>query len=286
MIKKYINSYCNNKDIILEYKENGLKKQEIIKDFKWYLLIDLKNWKRLEKVSDRMIKAKLINSYEIVGDYIKLFTDNLNNRYQEDGRKKLIEFLNKHNVIHYEADINSDKRYCLDNDIEVAERNDYNILYFDIETDDTNNFINIGKDKILSIAGIDDKGNEYYLDDKDEKTLLKKTIELFDKYDILVSWNGEKFDKVYIMERLKFYNIRGFSFYNRAHIDLMQRFIEMFFSDPDIKSYSLEYISQHFLGKGKVKYEGKIIDLYNNNPEKLKEYNIQDVILLKELDEF
>jgi DNA polymerase elongation subunit (family B) len=73
-----------------------------------------------------------------------------------------------------------------------------------------------------------------------------------------------------------------FNWRSIAHIDMMKRFISLF----NLPKNSLEYVSNHFLGEGKIKHSGKrIIDMYKNEPELLRQYNIQDVKLLKELDE-
>ena len=39
MSKKYINGYNWGSKIVLEYKENGVKKSDVITDFEWYLVI-------------------------------------------------------------------------------------------------------------------------------------------------------------------------------------------------------------------------------------------------------
>jgi DNA polymerase elongation subunit (family B) len=57
------------------------------------------------------------------------------------------------------------------------------------------------------------------------------------------------------------------------------------FTYSEESSYSLESICQKELGKGKVKFEGTLDHLYNNDPEKFVEYNVNDVTLVLELDE-
>ena len=59
-----------------------------------------------------------------------------------------------------EADFDNLKRYCIDNNVQIDDN--YDILYFDIETDDTNIGINIGATRILSFGAIDQKNNEFY----------------------------------------------------------------------------------------------------------------------------
>ena len=83
---------------------------------------------------------------------------------------------------------------------------------------------------------------------------------------------------------MELYNLR-FDWHKIADIDMMSRMRKLFKEDSKIKSFKLDDIANHFLGKGKIQHSEKIIDLYNNNRNKLREYNITDVVLLKELDE-
>ena len=50
-------------------------------------------------------------------------------------------------------------------------------------------------------------------------------------------------------------------------------------------SYRLDYIGEVEVGETKVAYEGTLNDLYENELEKFIEYNLQDVKLIKKLDD-
>ena len=50
-------------------------------------------------------------------------------------------------------------------------------------------------------------------------------------------------------------------------------------------SYRLDYIGEVEVGETKVEYEGTLNDLYENELEKFVEYNLQDVKLIKKLDD-
>ena len=50
-------------------------------------------------------------------------------------------------------------------------------------------------------------------------------------------------------------------------------------------SYRLDYIGQLEVGIGKVEYEGTLQDLYENDIEKYIEYNLNDVVIVKALDD-
>lgn len=188
----------------------------------------------------------------------------------------------------YEGDLMSDKRWYIDQEVEIGTV--YKKLYFDIETDDTIRKIEIGRDRVLSWAAIDDKGRKYFErieahTDEAEKKLLEKFNNLLKKYDIILGWNSKGFDVPYLKTRMKYHRVKMYPWKQVASFDLLKRFRHIFRFDNHIKKYSLEYISQHFLGKGKVPHSESIFELWRDNPELLKEYNLEDCVLVKELDE-
>jgi len=291
---KIRNVWSNGRDLEIVYKEGEERKHTFLKNFPWYFVVNDKGedtfW--MNRFADKIVKED---------GYIKLYF--LGTGGKEDNRaSKAIETCKEDGYTIYESDVHSAKRFMTDYPVEVSA--DYDILYWDIETDDTKRFISIGQDRILSIAAIDNTGKEFYFTG-DEKKILKDFLKLIENYDILTGWNTNDFDlpylrgkwdvkrdiktkkvisKNWINGRMNEYKLK-FDWYKIANIDLMMRMRKLFKEDSSLKSYSLENVSQHFLGKGKVKYEGKIIDMYNNDPKKFKEYNLQDVKLLKELDE-
>ena len=50
-------------------------------------------------------------------------------------------------------------------------------------------------------------------------------------------------------------------------------------------SYRLDAIGEYEVGEKKVAYEGTLNELYENDLKKFVEYNIQDVRLIKKLDD-
>lgn len=66
-------------------------------------------------------------------------------------------------------------------------------------------------------------------------------------------------------------------------LDYMEIFQNYTFSEQE--SWKLSYIAQKEIGESKIEYEGSLSDLYKNNWQQYVEYNIQDVRLLKKLDE-
>ena len=259
--------------------------------FYFYILKSDENLKKLNKIySDQRTQ---------VGDkYIRVY-------YRLEKSKSpnyvsLIKELEEAGIKTCEADISVMKRLCIDYDVQLEDWKNIKVLYFDIETDDTIGNIEIGRDRILSFAGIDKDGNEFYDTDEDEYKLLYRLVKLTDKYDMLVGWYSYRFDLPYILARIKVVNslikkkdnrerIDTTLLWNTLHEDMKERVQKTYMQDPEarqnISSYSLESISQYFLGEGKIEHKEKIIDMFNNNPEKLKEYNLKDVKLLKRLED-
>ena len=122
--------------------------------------------------------------------------------------------------------------------------------------------------------------------------------------DLLTGWNFEDFDAPYLLDRLEVLN--GDTDRN-LDVERLSRVDEVWRSDwqgPDIKgrivfdllyayqrtqfteleSYRLEEVGQRELGIGKERYAGDIGDLWEEEPERLLEYNLRDVELCVELD--
>ncbi|WP_411965748.1 DNA-directed DNA polymerase [Haloferax sp. YSMS24] len=122
--------------------------------------------------------------------------------------------------------------------------------------------------------------------------------------DVLTGWNFEDFDAPYFLDRLDElnpttdYELDG---------DRMSRLGEVWRSNwggPDIKgrvvfdllyaykrtqfteleSYRLDAVGELELDAGKERYTGKIGDLWEEDPERLLEYNLRDVELCVEID--
>jgi DNA polymerase elongation subunit (family B) len=259
---------------------NGEKTLVPIKNVDWYFYILSSDIQKANPIflAYRAIIRKIINA----GKYTQVFVDM---PYQKDVNIiALREALELNNIEVFEYDLNKTKRYMVDNDIQIE--TDLNILYFDIETDDSKGGISIGRDRIVSWAGCDNKDNVLY-ESGDEKEILTKFLESIKKYDIITGWNSGEFDLPYIQARCLIYNLE-FEWKSMIHIDMMQRCFKIYGYEASIiglKNFSLNEIARYFLNEQKADTHGrKISDLVENSPDLLKEYNIQDTILLKKLD--
>ena len=123
--------------------------------------------------------------------------------------------------------------------------------------------------------------------------------------DVLTGWNFDDFDAPYFLDRLE--ALQGYGHDYDLDVDRLSRVDEVWRSDwrgPDIKgrvvfdllyaykrtqfteleSYRLDAVGEQELGVGKERYSGDIGDLWEQDPERLLEYNLRDVELCVELD--
>lgn len=143
-----------------------------------------------------------------------------------------------------------------------------------------------------------------------EEELLQTFLELIEDADIFTGWNSESFDIPYMVNRIarvlgKDYNrkfclwdqqpkqrtfenafgstIQTYDLVGRIHMDYMLLYRK--YTYHEMHSYSLDAIADHELGERKIEYEGTLDQLYNNDFKKFIEYNIQDTVLLRRLDD-
>ena len=139
---------------------------------------------------------------------------------------------------------------------------------------------------------------------KDEYDLLnaffKKYMEI--QPTILTGWNIEFFDISYLYNRATqivsqsvanllspISQVHWSDFHNRYKIagvnvlDYLALYKRFTFSEQP--SYRLDAIGNYEVGEKKVEYEGTLNDLYENDLEKFVQYNLQDVKLVKKIDD-
>jgi len=201
----------------------------------------------------------------------------------------------------------------------------HKVMIFDIEVEVTDGFPNIRKaeNKITSIALNDSLTKKYFCYVLDPTNKLKEnnsddTIVSFrDEYDllnaffkkymeiqptILTGWNVEFFDIPYLYNRAcqvvgqnvanllsPINQVQWSDFSNRYKVagvsilDYLALYKKYTFSQRP--SYRLDAIGEYEVGEKKVEYEGTLNDLYENDLQKFVQYNLQDVKLVKKLDD-
>jgi len=195
----------------------------------------------------------------------------------------------------YEADIKANKRFMLDNKIEL---NNTLIPYtfYDIETDDRLPLVKdergnvVPQSRILSFAGVDHKGVKVYYElnsesDEDEAALLTMIINYFGNYGVISGWYSEKFDMPYIKGRCDKLGINYQILDYINHLDYKELFSK--YDKKSRKSNSLNAISNEVLNESKIDQEkggGAIYNTWLTNKPHLQRYNLEDSNLIYKIN--
>lgn len=120
------------------------------------------------------------------------------------------------------------------------------------------------------------------------------------KPDFFAGWNSNSFDWPYIYNRMRTLKLdpQQLSPFGSVFIDpesgnvdicgyvsLDQMWIYKNLTYTNEPSYSLEAIAQKELGKGKKEYSGSLNNIYKEDIKTFIDYSIEDVILLKEIEQ-
>lgn len=195
----------------------------------------------------------------------------------------------RYSIHTWEADLPYERRTMLDLDIKIS---DVPKCYIDIETDDSIGAPNKDRDPIISIGMIFDDGREVFLHG-DEEAMLNEFMELTKDIGMIITYNGgedvwetRSFDMPYLAHRYGKGKKFAFDYAMRhcAFIDIYQiyKYETSRVGKGIAGGFSLDNVAMQELGHGKYKRHGKVIDL---TQEELKQYNMTDVRVLKELDE-
>ena len=211
--------------------------------------------------------------------------------YKNYNKNQMLEKFSMVGIQTYEADVSASKRWLLQNNVTVED--DYKVLYYDIETDDRygRDSLTPGKYRILCIAmkSSDNHNTDgkmmwlYCHEDTDEAEceFLQKVAKVFRAHDCIIAFNGSNFDDLYIKSRFARYGI---------DIDWRTKFLQdacWTFKKygPNLPKHNLDYIGNYILKRGKVEHTGQgIYEMWKTNLPLLKEYNIEDVQLMYEIE--
>jgi len=288
---KFLDVHSHEDYIFRTYRDRFDRKRysDVVFDFEWYFYIKVQEYNKMLACLDTSLRASIYKT-EPEDQWLKVYAPHKNYRgYGQKDEAAMIAEQLKGRVQTYEADLDPATRYVTDNRTEVD--GDVRKLWYDIETDDSNRGIVIGRDQILSIAAWDNEGKKFYKVSTNEKTLLVWFFALCMDYDVIIGFNSYNFDGDYLKLRAKephrIYWAPNYKNVRLGHIDIMKRIIGTFgrHDTENVRSFSLDNLSWVFLKKRKITYEGRVIDLFKGNRKKLKEYNNFDVELTKELDE-
>ncbi|WP_276300615.1 DNA polymerase domain-containing protein [Halorussus lipolyticus] len=140
----------------------------------------------------------------------------------------------------------------------------------------------------------------------DEREMLEAYLDYLNEtdVDVISGWNADDFDAPYLIDRLD--ELDGPHEYD-LDSDRLSRVDEVWHSDwgaptvkgrvvfdllyaykrtqfTELESYRLDAVGEVELGVGKERYAGDIGDLWEDDPERLLEYNVRDVELCVQLD--
>lgn len=288
-----VNTWNGRKDsiyVLYETDRGRLSPKKI--DVQWFFGIKASDYEKAkEVVRNNRLKLSAIRDPKYPG-FIKIIVKEIDSHAIQFDRYAVVLLFEESGIPTYEGDLPPDRRWYIDQDLDICKN--LSKLYFDIETDDSKAVIEIGGERIVSFAAVDQDGKKFFtkldeMTDEAEARMLIKILRLVCKYDILLGWNSREFDIPYLKARMRRYDLHKTKYYKWrevANFDLLKRFRHVYGFNTAIRSFSLEFVSQHFLGHGKIKHEKqRIIDLYHNDPELLKKYNLEDCLLVKELDE-
>ena len=286
-------------------KNNFYRKKTSLKNFNKKDVDAVYFNKQMElKQSDAHIRAKGINTYEADLDPVKRFLmeSNINVQAEVEGKSTA-----KNNLLRF---VNPQIKPCT---IEP----DFKIISIDIETSSENSIFSIAAHfkynaeeiKKVFMIGEPKKTKEDYIEFiSSEKEVLNRFVEWFNQVDpdIIIGWNVIGFDLMFIERRANQLGValklaRG---NNNAVIgtrksggyfaDIPGRIV---FDGPVIlrssfysfEDYKLETVAQEILGKGKLlAFDSKIEEineLFENDKNKLAEYNLEDAVLVSEIFE-
>ena len=165
--------------------------------------------------------------------------------------------------------------------------------------------------KIFGIKPYTGKHRDCFVYCKDEKTLIHKFLKYFNSadVDVLTGWNIEKYDLTFIYRRCQilfgednkifslFSSVRkvnvwtsraddeilNFNFAGVSILDYLKVYKN--YSKRNVESYKLNYIAEVEVGEKKLEYPGTLKSLYEDNWELYIDYNVQDILLIKKIED-
>lgn len=273
-------------------------------DFDPYFFIYKDKLSDAKSILDK-VSAKEKISYEIenlpaIDIYRKKFVVKISTKIPSDVKKFRLALESK-GIETFEADIPYVRRHLIDTSDHLAEPK--NVLYFDIEVNALQKFPTVEEadQRILSIAAVDTRGKEYFFSEDKEVDMILDFLDVARKYDLLAAYNADIFDIPYLVNRAAKLGLKIGSISRRVdsngtkirifeypHIDLLKVFKTIF--KRKIRSYALKAVARDLLGKENlIELETredmqKLWKSFNSDKKELREYNLQDCYLLRELD--
>lgn len=289
-----LGAWSEYRDVVLWYRDpNGERRKKRIRNCPWYFLVSESDYHKIEQNQWRTWKeGGLIREGRVSNGYVYLYSEKCG-YFDRDELRAWLTQLDDLGVLPLEGDLRRENRLLIDTGIGITDN--YRIAYWDIETDDRKQDIRIGRDRILSVAIVDDRGKEHFIlledeTDEAEARLIQQTQDILSDYDIVVGWNSSKFDYPYFRSRARELGIKTYAPWLR-HQDLLALFKSWFvFEKLQIRRWNLDFVAESFGFEGKVKLPhdpvmGRTYQAWATDHYALWEYNRQDTVLVKQLAE-
>lgn len=95
------------------------------------------------------------------------------------------------------------------------------IAFLDIETTSLDAFTGM----IVGFGLVDESGKEYFIlseGDRDEARVIRRLLDKLQKFKVIITWNGKKFDFPFIVTRALRSNVDASKLYLYRHLDLIE----------------------------------------------------------------
>lgn len=287
--------------VILGRDGSGNRYRREVKDFSPYFYVPNQHGTYVSLYGDKLRKVVVEHPAEV-----KMQRDNFEKTYEAD-----ITYVNRYLIDTFKEIPQEPVRLCFI-DIEVKDDGSFP----DIARADK---------EILSIACFDSFNKKFYVFTLDpngnstekkrfvfndvetlqfilprEEEVLLKFIEFvkdFD-FDLFLAWNGDGFDYPYLFNRMGRFDIRAEELSpinsldhhsgkprGRVWLDLMRGYRKL--STHELESYGLDFVAKDELGVGKMGKpdDGSVYTMWMSDFIRFTEYNINDVWLMKEIEQ-
>lgn len=201
-----------------------------------------------------------------------------------------------------EADVRPERRFLIDNpSVQIA--SDWRLLYLDIETENVADWDRPWESRVLSVSWASARGRGHIRaharTDAAERALFVELFGVVLDHDIVLAWNGAKFDFPVLQSRATILDV-AFDVQRVHWLDHLQIFRRYYQRTEDgavKQSFKLDDIAASFLGSTRKLPVEQIarsrgfsgnalfVWLWEHAPDLLEEYNDRDVELMQLLEQ-
>jgi len=288
LLEALVSDYIvKNRKLYIEYADRNGNYKQILAPLKPYFFAQKRSVEAVRRFVEKY--GGFVDDSD--GKYVALYTN-------EELIKVIVPYpflvkplrfdLERSGILTFESDIPFRQRWRIDCDVNLPEN--FKVAYWDIEVDSRKGLPDpkVAEQRIISITLIDNDYNEYFFCDDDERKIIYEFLKTINnKYPVLLAWNSDRFDYPYLVSRCKKLGL-DYKFSRHDWVDLM---VLSKVAMPAYRgSRRLDDMGLEFLGIGKTEtFETKegierLYRLFKEDRERLKRYNVRDVLLMVELD--